>query len=429
MEKKHEQFLNKILERRRFGIKPGLETISRLAEKMGSPEKNLKFVHIAGTNGKGATCALVDSALREAGISTGRFTSPHLVSINERFFVNGNPVSDELLASTINETIPIIEEFEKESRSETTFFECLTLVALCLFAKANVQVVVFETGLGGRFDATNIIPPENLLCCAITRIGLDHCDYLGNTIPEIAAEKGGIVKRDSTLVLGKMPKEAKDVILEIAESKNAVFKDASKEKLPDEDIGLWGSFQKENAKTALSILNVLKEFGFSIPDDAIKSGFKNVIWPGRCQRIEKDGANFIVDGAHNPDAANALLGALEAIDSQVGLIAGFCGDKDVDGHLAIMAKRAVKAWAVKTRNERSLDAQKVSQMMRNAGIEDVSISNSLSDALTAAGEWSKKNRTTVVVCGSLFLAGEALQELNAFPWNTDRVDDNESVSK
>lgn len=427
MKQPHEIFLEKVMSRRRFGIKPGLETISKLMSYLGNPEKDLKFVHVAGTNGKGATCATVEAVLHATGLKTGRYTSPHLISINERFSINTQPVDDTILADAANVVIPAIEKLEKETESETTFFECLTAIAFTLFKKSGVDIVILETGLGGSFDATNIIPPESLLCAVITRIGLDHCDWLGSTISEIAHEKAGIIKENRPLVLGKLNDEAKRAILLTAEEKKAKVSFASQDAVVPSDYSLKGEFQQENARTALKILDVLKNtYDIPISNEAIKKGFSSVVWPGRCQHVIRNGNLFIIDGAHNPDAALALKESLKDVKGPFALIAGFCGDKDAQGHLSIMSKIISQAWGVEIRNERTMKAESTAQLMNEAGIK-ATASPSLDDAINEATSWMNKTNGTTVICGSLFLAAEALQALNALPWKSPRLDANEKV--
>jgi dihydrofolate synthase/folylpolyglutamate synthase len=425
MKQPHEIFLEKVMSRRRFGIKPGLETISNLMRILGNPERDLKFIHVAGTNGKGATCAILESVLYASGFKTARYTSPHLISINERFSINTRPVDDELLAEAANEVIPAIEKLESDSQSEITFFECLTAIAFVLFKKSKCDIVVLETGLGGAFDATNIIPSESLLSAVITRIGLDHCDWLGATIPEIAREKAGIIKKDRPLVLGNLNNEAKEVILNIAKEKNAQVSFASPTMAIPKNFSLKGEFQKENARSALTTLNTLRDIHkINIPESAIEKGFSSVVWPGRCQHIIYKEHLFIVDGAHNPDAALALKDALSDVQRPLALIAGFCGDKDALGHLKIMSEIVTQAYAVEIRNERTLSAQATSRLMNDAGIKSEALP-SLDNAIEKALSWMEETNGATVICGSLFLVAEALQNLNAFPYESTRLDENE----
>lgn len=372
-------------------MRPGLDAISSVCAALGDPQKRIRAIHVAGTNGKGAVCAILDSCLRSAGVRTGRYTSPHLVKLNERFFVDGRPADDSLIDASA-------EKVARVAPPDLTFFEALTAVAFDLYASAgNIDRVIFETGLGGRLDATNVCEPE---LSVITRIGLDHCDWLGETIAEIASEKAGIIKPGVPVVVGANSEDALDVISQRAHAVGAplIFApDVADESEIPQGYTLEGAFNRENAVTALA---VLKTLGLTDCDE----GFRNVVWPGRFQRV----GNFIVDGAHNPPAARALASSLG--DEKFTLIAGFCGDKDVDHVLRILSPFVSRGLAVKTCNPRSLSAEAVAEKMSSAGIAAEPCS-SLKAAIARA------STDATLICGSLFLAGEALVELGAYPWS------------
>lgn len=395
------RYLEELAARRRFGMKPGLDTIRALCASLGNPERKFKAIHIAGTNGKGAVAAMLDAALGTA-FRVGRYTSPHLVRINERFFLNGAPVDDETL-DRLSALIP--------PTSETTFFEALTAVAFLLYAEAKVEYAILETGLGGRLDATNICSPALTI---ITKIGLDHCDWLGDTVEKIAAEKAGIIKPSVPIVLAANDPEVSAVIEARAREVGASFYYApdlvSLNEIPN-DLSLKGTFNRENAQTALAALKVLDK------DTALaREALARAVWPGRFQQV---GAYFI-DGAHNPPAARALAQTLSlAKDGSLpDLIFGACGDKDVAEVLSILKPHVAKGYAVKTNNPRSLDPETLAAKMNAAGIPSVPC-ESLSAALAMTPH--------ALICGSLFLAGEALVELKAYPWSTDRFDPSESL--
>ena len=301
-------FLERLAARRRFGMRPGLDTIRAVMAALGNPQDTLLCIHVAGTNGKGATAAMLDSVLRAAGCRVARYTSPHLVSLNERFFLDGAPAPQDELEAAADEVFPVIARLEREQGLEVTFFEALTAVAFVLFARRRPDVTVLETGLGGRLDATNVI--SSPLVSVITRIGLDHCDWLGTTHAAIATEKAGIVKPGRPVVCGAMPPEALDAIRAVAARQGAPLVCAAPW-TPPPGFALFGAFQKENAATVKAALDVLKGEGFAISDAAIADGLAHVVWPGRCQRVTKNGATYVVDGAHNPDAATALARVLK----------------------------------------------------------------------------------------------------------------------
>ena len=393
------KFLEELAARRRFGMKPGLDAIRGTCAALGDPQKSFKAIHVAGTNGKGAVCAMLDAALRANGLRVGRYTSPHLVKLNERFFLDGAPIGDDVLSAAA-------EKVAKIAPDDLTFFEALTAVAFLVYADAKVDYAVLETGLGGRLDATNVCVPE---LCVITRIGLDHCDWLGDTVEKIASEKAGIIKPHVPVVLGENLPEVRAVVEARAKEVGAPFfyaPDVASAADVPRDFPLGGTFNRENAVTALAALKVLGK------GDA--SGFADVVWPGRFQRVE----NFIIDGAHNPPAAHALAEALRELNlsEPLALIAGFCGDKDVGDVLSILAPFVKKGYAVRTNNPRSLSAEETAEKMRAAGIDAVA-SPSLAAAIGSASSAPR-----ALICGSLFLAGEALVELGAYPWPKPRFD-------
>ena len=402
-------FLDRLAARRRFGMRPSLDAIRGVCAALGDPQKELRAIHVAGTNGKGAVCAMIEACLRSGGLRACRYTSPHLVRINERFFVDGKPVDD----ATLERAADKVFHADSDTNSQLTFFEALTAVAFIAFSEAKCDYAVLETGLGGRLDATNICSPE---VCVITKIGLDHCDWLGDTVEKIAAEKAGIIKKGVPIVLGKNEPAVIAVVKARASEVGAPFfyapDVADESEIPD-GFSLEGAFNRENAVTALAALKVLKK--------GSRDGLSNVVWPGRFQRVGR----FIIDGAHNPPAARALAAALSKYAPFAGsvptLIAGFCGDKDVDETLRILAPLVGKGIAVRTNNPRSLAPEELARKMESAGIPAISC-DSIHLALEKMGSVLSGSGADTLSCGSLFLAGEALAELGAFPWLADRFD-------
>lgn len=425
-------FLTDLAARRRFGMKPGLDTIRTLCAALGDPQASLPCVHIAGTNGKGAVAAILDSCLRAAGLRVGRYTSPHLQSLNERFFLDGRPVADEVLEPVAESVRRLVSDPARAALAETTFFEALTAVAFRLYAEARVDCAVLETGLGGRLDATNICRPA---ATVITRIGLDHCDWLGDTVERIAGEKAGIIKPGVPVVLGENVESVRAVIREAAERCGAPYHDApdlvSDAEIPD-TFALRGSFNRENARTALATLKVLDRVWPQrrlAASDCVRAGCASVVWPGRFQRI----GGLVVDGAHNPPAARALVAALReegVAERSLDLIVGFCGDKDVEAVLDLLHPFVRRARAVRTTNPRSLAPDDLVKRLVAAGYEAEPCAG-LDEALarlpadTLARDVSAP--PTALVCGSLFLAGEALVRLGALPWAAARHDPSEQL--
>ena len=418
-------FADELAARRRFGMQPGLGTIRALCAALGDPQLAFAAIHVAGTNGKGAVCALIDASLRASGLRVGRYTSPHLVRLNERFFLDGAPVGDAAIEAASAAVMAAVRRFDGAGGSGVTYFEALTAVAFRLYAESAVDCAVLECGLGGRLDATNVCRPE---LCVITRIGLDHCDWLGGTVEQIAAEKAGIVKPGVPVVLGENEPAVRAVVAARARELGAPFHYAPD--LADASgipagFSLPGPFNAENAVTALAALKVLAASANGRVPGFTPVLAPSVVWPGRFQRI----GDVIVDGAHNPPAARALAQALRSSgDSPVALVAGFCGDKDVDEVLAILSPLAARGYAVRTNNPRSLPAAVTAAKMRAAGIE-AEACGSLRAAIDAArGPDAAESVRTTLVCGGLFLAGEALVELGAYPWPAGPFDPSESLA-
>ncbi len=396
---------------RMFGVKPGLERMRAVLAALGNPQDRIRAIHVAGTNGKGATCAMLDAALRAQGFRSGRYTSPHLVSLEERFFLDGAPVSAVRLEAAAAKVTALPEA------AALTYFELLTAVAFVLYAEEATDdfTLVLETGLGGRLDATNVMRSENVRASVITRIGLDHCDWLGNTIPEIAGEKAGIVKDGVPVVCGETPSEARAVIETAAKTHGAPFAYAPAALRAEEvpaDLALGGSFNRENAVTACAALDVL---GLK------RVGFGDVTWPGRFQRVVRGGVAYRVDGAHNPPALMALAAALRAeTGAKPVVVCGFCGDKDVATNLAILKELSDEAYAVRIGNPRSMTAADLVRSLETEGFRAAAC-GTVPEALTRAGERARELGSDVLVCGSLFLAGEALVALGAWPWRAELV--------
>ena len=386
------KWIEELSRRRRFGVKPGLENITSLMERLGRPHEGIPSIHIAGTNGKGAVSAILDALLQGVYKKVGRYTSPHLVKINERFFINAKPCGSEELSAHARDV------FLAAAGGNVTFFEALTAVAFLMFKRSKVDCAILECGLGGRFDATNIVNP---MASVITRIGLDHCSFLGSTLEEITREKAGIIKKSVPVVLGRNDKKVVDIVRACALEAGSPFFYAPEivdERVLGGEFPLGGSFNRENAVTALAALSVL-----GIKYDVGR--LARVVWPGRFQKV----GDVIVDGAHNPAGAKALADSLGG--GAFALVAGFCADKDVGEVLREFSRFAEKGFAVAIKNERSLPARETAEMMNRAGIESTSCV-SVSEAIESA----RRTGLPVVVSGSLFLVGEALLILDAYPW-------------
>jgi len=419
--------LERLYERCRFGMKPGLRVEEALLARLDNPEWSCRCIHVAGTNGKGSVCAMLDSILRVAGFPVGLYTSPHLVRFNERFVIDGEQVSDDDLSFLVGIIEKTAEDVAREVGQEPTFFECSTAMAFEYFRHRSVDLAVIETGMGGRFDATNIISP---LVSVITRIGIEHTAYLGDHLAAIAGEKAGIIKPGVPVVAGMMDPEAMDVIRHIATRQHSPLIEAAgntsiRVKSSSLDgqkchaetgstsygtiqLPLLGTYQVENLATVLTVVDILRDMvGMDIGDDAVKKGVSSVKWPGRLQVLRKD-PPLIVDGAHNPGAARALVGALVEVlaGRSLGLIVGMCGDKDVHGFFRCFSGLAQRVWVVGLRNERSMPAAEILTAGREFGMECEE--TTLPEALRRAKDWAKAENAAICVTGSLFLAGELL---------------------
>ncbi len=340
------------------GIKPGLKRMEWMMEELGHPHRNLKWIHVAGTNGKGSTCAFIESVLRRGGFDTGMFTSPYITSFQQRISYNGEPIADVDLLRLINQVYALSDQLNQTDLGAPTMFELVTVVSILYFATiAYPDYVVWETGLGGRLDSTNIVVP---VISVITSIAMDHTEFLGDTIEAIAAEKAGIIKAGVPVVTGVQDSEALNVIRRIAKEKNATLYEAGKhfqtieiasggpahgDTFQFEGIfstytpvvsGLIGSYQKINASIALMTIDVLRQYlALVVDSEEVIKAITDVQWPGRMEWINKE-QTLLVDGAHNPQGAQALAQTLfqwpEDRKPFIFLIA-VMGTKDVRGIL------------------------------------------------------------------------------------------------
>jgi dihydrofolate synthase / folylpolyglutamate synthase len=388
-----------------FGAHFGLENTFRLAALAGNPQEKLRFIHVAGTNGKGSTCAMLESIYRAAGLRTGLFTSPHLVSFRERIQVNRQLIPENELVRLVEEIRPWLDQFPADNH--LTLFEVVTVMALKFFAEQKCDLVVWETGLGGRLDATNIVMP---LASVITNIAFDHQQWLGDTLKSIAAEKAGIIKPGVPVVTATDAPEALAVIESIARQKNALLTIATSERLAGTLVPpLLGEHQKTNAALALATVEVLQK-QIPVAEEHIRAGLTEVNWPGRLQLIEKaNGKKILLDGAHNEAGVRALGGALEKSfqKSKRTLILGVLQDKDWRQICGLLAPLAARVLAVPVASKRTADEHELAAACRAANPDaEIIFCGSLREALekTAADDF-------VVITGSLYLVGEALELL------------------
>ena len=390
----------------------GLERTKELLDKMGNPQNSLKFVHVTGSNGKGSTCVMTESVLREAGYTTGLFTSPYVCDFNERIQVNRINISDEDLADITGYVAGYADMME----DHPTQFELITAIGMEYFKRRCCDIVVLEVGMGGAMDSTNVI--ESPEVCAFTNIGLEHTEYLGNTLTEIATTKGGIIKPGATVVCYDGEPEVNEVLINISDdlADKCVF--ASKSELKslnvtidgqnfeykgkDYDISLLGRHQLYNASVAIEIIEALRERGYEISDEALKAGLKNVVWPARFEILRKNPL-FILDGGHNPQCAQALADTLKDILDKAVFLTGTLKDKDYMQIASIIAPYAERVVTVTPDNPRALAAKSYAEVFNDMGIEAVykeSVAAGVEEVLKIAGD------KPIVAFGSLYMAGE-----------------------
>ena len=381
------------------GIQLGLENIRRLVDGLGIRLDGPKFLHVAGTNGKGSVCAMLEAICRAAGRRTGLFTSPHLVNFRERIRVNGEMIPEAEVAQRLSEMRMLTAEWEHAP----TFFELTTALALAHFQSAGCEVVVFETGLGGRLDATNVVTPA---VSVITPIALDHQQWLGATLGEIAAEKAGIFKPEVPAISAPQAAEVAEVLRRHARETGTLVLDFVAQPWSGSAVNLAGRHQLWHAALAVQALDLA---ALGIHSEAIERGLREVQWPGRFQRC---GERVVLDGAHNPAAAVCLAETWREVFGRepATLVLGVLGDKDLPAIVAALLPLAARVIAVPVRSPRSAPVEEVRAVVGGLAPElPCAAARDVASALAAAGASPER----VLVCGSLFLVGEALAHLEA----------------
>jgi dihydrofolate synthase/folylpolyglutamate synthase len=380
------EFIEYLNSRETFGIKLGLDNILSLLEKLGSPQKKLHFIHVAGSNGKGSVCAMLSAVLNSAGIKTGLYTSPHLIDVKERIRVNETDITEEEILHIAKKVIPLASQ-------ETTYFEILTAIAIDFFYEKGVEIVILETGMGGRLDATNACFGEIAI---ITDISLEHTQYLGDTLEKIKQEKKAIIKKDSIAILAESLTNNFKIY-----SRNLDFQKIRIEKYDNIMLNLLGDHQVRNCALALNAIDILIKKGYKISSEAIHLGLSKVRWSARFQVLCKNPA-IILDGAHNPAAAIVLRDTIEKyLGNNITLIIGMLKDKDYRNTMDILAPIANKIITVTPNNKRSLDGQELNTLLPGKSIE---YKSSIKEAIDSIDQ----NMPTVIT-GSLYLAGEVLE--------------------
>jgi dihydrofolate synthase/folylpolyglutamate synthase len=390
----------------RFGIKLGLENVERLLDELdlgsarASPKIFGKVIHVAGTNGKGSVCAMIDSICRAQGYRTGLFTSPHLVTFRERIRLDGDMISEDAVANGLTSIRSLVANWDPHP----TFFEVVTALALKHFSDTKVEIVILETGLGGRLDATNAIQSN---VSVITPIDFDHEKWLGKTLSEIATEKAGIIKPKVPVVCAPQRPEAEEVIRTRAAKCEAAIQLVT-ESYDKTAIALAGSHQKQNAALAIAALHTAK---IDIDIAAIARGLSRIEWPARFQRWDE---RTIIDGAHNPAAARLVAQTWREIfgDRRATLILAILADKDLRAICEALAPISESALLPKIRSERAADPEELAKVLADMTPPlPYSIVASIDQALTLAR--SKSN--PILITGSLHFAGEVLAHLRGEP--------------
>ena len=420
--------LDYIYDLTKYGIKLGLNNIKYLLFLLGDPHKKIKIIHVAGTNGKGSTASFISSILQSDGYKVGLYTSPHLVDFTERININNKQINRKKVSELLERIKPFIEKVaQTPSYGHPTFFEVITSLAFLYFFEEQVDFLVLEVGLGGRLDATNVCEP---LISVITHIDYDHMDKLGNSLEEIAREKGGIIKPERIVISSKQYREAQNEIKRIADEKNSLIYSSGKEinyEIVKSDIkgvvfdleGIYHNFknlhtpllgrhQADNATTAIAAVEALKISGIDISQKAIRAGLEKVKWTGRLEVIQNN-PTLLLDGAHNPNGVKIMLQALEEIFSyqRLILVLGIFTDKDYKKMIQILAPNADLIIATKAKTPRAAPPQTiVKEAAQYINENKIMVTKNIPQAINCALSNSKED-DLICITGSLYTVGEA----------------------
>lgn len=402
---------------------PGLERVQKLCHALGDPQDSLKFIHVAGTNGKGSFCSMLDSILRANGYKVGLFTSPYILEFGERMRIDGKNISENELCELVEQVKPIADSME----DKPTEFELITALAFLYFAKHKCDYVVLECGLGGRLDATNIIKTPML--SVITGIALDHTAILGDTHEKIAAEKAGIIKEGIPVLWCGAHKGAEAVIAACAKKMNSSLKTVDRGSLEikemtldgtlldfgahrDIKLPLLGSYQPINACNVLSAVDILRSMGVGIEEDAVKRGMDSLVWHARFEIINKEPL-IIADGGHNPEGIDGAVDSIKKYfpDTRVGIVTGVMADKDYRYMAKRMAEVADTVFCLTPDNPRALPAKEYAEVFEALGIRAYPC-RSVFEAVQSAKEWGRSSEKAVICLGSLYMYCEVRAALD-----------------
>ena len=401
--------------------KPGLERIERLCKALGNPEKSLKFVHVAGTNGKGSFCSMLDSVLRSAGYKVGLYTSPYIKVFNERMRVDGKNIPDQRLAEITERVKPFADAME----DKPTEFELITAIAFLYFAEEKCDVVVLEAGMGGRLDSTNII--DTSILSVITGISLDHTAFLGDTVEKIAAEKAGIIKSGVPVLFGGLDEGAAAIISEKAKEKSSLFfrpdyseiKNLSSTlrgtrfeyKGREVRLNLLGLYQPRNASLVLEAVELLRQGKMNIPDSAVSEGLETAQWSARFEIINHLPL-IIFDGAHNPEGISSAVESIKHYfgKERVVVVSGVLKDKDYNYIATRLSEIASSAYTITPQNPRALAASDFASLLSTLGVDSVA-NDSIGQALSGAVSRADRTGEAIVCLGSLYTYVDVVAEL------------------
>lgn len=423
----YQEFADWMFGLERFGIKLGLENITEFLARIGNPHHDLKSIHVTGTNGKGSVCVFISEILRKSGLNVGLYTSPHLIDFTERIKINGRAISKRDVVRLGTELRRVMEAMTAESKEkQLTFFEFTTGLAFKYFAEKDIDIVVAEVGMGGRLDATNVLDP---VISAITRIGLEHTNYLGSTIQDIAREKAGIIKQGTSVITCERKPDALSVIVSTCEKKSAPLKRIGRDfdvsavrqslegttfdysggmSLMNLRTSLLGGYQAENAAAAIAIAEELASGGMRITEGDMRKGLLAARWPGRLDVVSRDPL-IVIDGSHNPDGVSTTVETLESFEmTPLTFVLGCMDDKDVRGIVEALSPAAKMIISTQARYKRALSAHKLDSIVG----EMFDGPRQVYEHSEEAFEHAIKNIRGKGICiiGSLYLVGEAI------PW-------------
>lgn len=404
---------------RNHGSRYGIERMQTFAAELGNPEHKLRTIHVAGSNGKGSVCALLESIYRAAGYRTGLYTSPHLLHLGERVQINRQPLREAALIEQVARIRPIAEAIaRRDPEMEPSFFELMTAMAFNTFADEGVDIALIETGLGGRLDATNILQPE---LCIITSIALEHTEILGDTLAKIAGEKAGIIKPGIPVITGLLPPEAQEVITRIARERGAPLISVT-DRYPNARCcprsALPGTCQRWNAAMAALTVEVLNP-SFPVKRESVRKGLAQVEWAGRWQRFSIDKRQLILDATHNAGGLETLRGNLQRLQQKEGrkphILTGMLGEERASALLPLLCQHAQSLHLLTPKQPKATPAQWLYSQLPQAA-KAIATCSDLSTLIPNPGKLAMgQPGDTIVVTGSIYLLGEVLEHLNYEP--------------